>query len=236
MLVRVLVIVGCALPLFAGCKRFTEAKLFGSWRAEDESSVDELAFHRDHTFTDWFQSKTELHTPGVIIEQGEWQLDWNQIALNPKMTNSVEPRKPFKLAIVKISRNTLITKTSDSAQYVTAKRLPVPACTPSTLNENFAIDAGLVGTWQTHYRTHDYEQSFNKDHSVTVSARIAGTLERIHAGTWRIEGNDIVMQLQSVSHGSVQDWGKTKWTIVGFGSRCVIFKDDGIAYVLERTK
>ena len=59
---HIFVVVVCAMIL-TGCGRITEAKVFGTWRAEDDETVHEIGCGRDHTFTAWTDVKNELTTP-----------------------------------------------------------------------------------------------------------------------------------------------------------------------------
>lgn len=77
---RIFVVAVCAMTL-TGCNRITEAKLLGTWRAEDDETVNEIACRRDHSFTSWTSWKNELTTPSVAIGAGDWQLQDRQLVV-----------------------------------------------------------------------------------------------------------------------------------------------------------
>jgi hypothetical protein len=70
---RIFALAICATAL-TGCNLITEAKLLGTWRAEDDETVHEIGCGRDHTFTAWTDVKNELTTPSCLISSGEWHL------------------------------------------------------------------------------------------------------------------------------------------------------------------
>ena len=78
---RIFVVGVCAMTL-AGCNRITEAKLAGTWRAEDDETVNEIACRRDHSFTSWTSWKNELTTPSVGIGAGDWKLQDRQLVVH----------------------------------------------------------------------------------------------------------------------------------------------------------
>jgi hypothetical protein len=173
-------VVGFATLLLLGCTRVTKERLIGTWRAEVDEGVTEMAFRGDGTYTEWSQSKTVLHTPGVIVESGAWNLTGRELEMNPKTTNSVEVGDPTKLTIDWLGDTKLVWKTSTGTSHISARRLNLPQCSGRVVPSAISIEETIVGTWRVHYRTHDYQEDYKSDKSLTISAQIGREMKTIH--------------------------------------------------------
>src|ERR1022692_1381846 len=116
------------VSVLASCDRSIDAKLVGNWRGEDENTVEEIAFHPDHTLVWWSCSKKELSTPNTIVSSGEWHTNRKQIDVATKQLTWPTPLEHRLLQIDKISNDALSLKTPSSASAVKFTRLETPAC------------------------------------------------------------------------------------------------------------
>jgi len=222
--------------LCAGCDRLTESTLAGTWRGEDDSAVDEIAFHPDHTLVWWSCGKKELSTPNTVVSAGGWHIQGNQVEIELKQLTWPTPSQNRTLLIVKMSNDSLLLKDAKASGVMKFLRLDIVACaTPRPGATLYPIEPNITGTWQVHYNTHDYKYRFASDHLVAVSARDAGAFEPMWKGVWDVAGSDLVMDLKA-------DWKyatdeKVTWTIYGFEPRCFTIKDPySVSYAVHRVE
>jgi hypothetical protein len=232
-----IVAVGCCVAIFAGCNRLTEAKLLGTWRAEDDQTVEEIACRKDHSFTAWTSWKNELTTPSVAIGAGDWQLQGHELVVHftkgvPVDTWSNED-KHIRFTIVKLGNDALLMKNFDGSKVVTYKRLsPDYTLAPMKHAPN---DGDFVGTWHIHYNTHDYEYRFNQDHSTVTSYRLDGRVVELATGLWRLERNVLTMDVKIDSDGPVKN-RTIRWAITGVEPKRIAIKDGPVSYTLQCLK
>jgi len=93
--------------LLAGCNRFSEAKLIGTWRAESDDGIEEIFLKSDHAFRTLDTFKKELVTPGVIEELGRWHVEGDQLKFDGTVTWSKKPSQTT-MRLVQITRDTLV--------------------------------------------------------------------------------------------------------------------------------
>jgi hypothetical protein len=144
---RIFALAVCAVTL-AGCNRLTEAKLLGTWRAEDDQTVEEMACRKDHSFTSWTSLKNELTTPSVAIGAGDWQLKGHELVVHftkyVPVDTWADEDKQIRFTIVKIRNDALLMKNFEGSKVLIFKRLsPDYVLTPI---KRAANDADLVGT------------------------------------------------------------------------------------------
>jgi hypothetical protein len=106
-----------------GCNRITEAKLLGTWRAEEDETVNEIACRRDHSFTSWTSWKNELTTPSVAIGAGDWKLQNRQLVVHftkyVPVDTWADEDKEIRFRIVKIGNDALLMKNFDGSKVLT---------------------------------------------------------------------------------------------------------------------
>ncbi|PYK65200.1 MAG: hypothetical protein DME50_09485 [Verrucomicrobia bacterium] len=222
MLVRLLACIVCAAMLSA-CSRLPEAKLIGTWRYEDEDGIEEVSFHPDHSFWSLETSKKELVTPSPLEETGSWQLKGDQLLLDSIVTWSKD-RRQTSWTLLQVSRTALVTKSLEGGKSLTYKRLEEAACTPSPS----AIALGepaLLGSWQTHYNTHDYQYRFSSGARVGVFCFISEERQLLLEGQWHIKDGKIFIQFQKNVYGPVER-EEDIWTVVAIGTDCIAVKGD----------
>lgn len=222
--------------LVAGCNRFTEAQLVGTWRAENEDAINEIALYGDHTFRELFTSLKEFTTPSPIEETGTWRVERNQLKLDSTVTWSKE-RRQLKYQLLQITKDTLHMKYLEgNGTAGTWMRLDEPSCASlSALTTQHSLrEDDLIGVWQVHFHTHDYQYAFEKDHSVILSALYLGNREPFAKGSWHVMGNDLIVREKGRSDTEETE---TKWTFTGMGTDCFTIKDaESWSYVLKRLK
>ncbi len=219
-----------------GCNRITEAKLAGTWRAEDDETVNEIACRRDHTFTSWTSRKNELTTPGVAIGAGDWKLQDRQLVVHftkyVPVDTWADEDKQIMYKIVNIRNDALLMKNFDGSKVLTYKRL-LPDYVLSPM-KGIPNDADFVGTWKMHYNTHDYEMSFKKDHSYGDFAQLQGVREQLFSGIWHTDGNRLIVDAKSVEDPTRKS--HLSWSVTAIESQRIAIRDGPVPYILERLK
>jgi hypothetical protein len=236
---RIFALAICAVAL-TGCNRVTEAKLLGTWRAENDETVNEITCRRDHSFTSWTSWKNELTTPSVAISAGDWQMQDRGLVVHftkyVPVDTWAEEDKQMKFAIVKIRNDALLMKNFDGSNVLTYKRLlPDYVLAPMKRAPN---DADFIGTWKIHYNTHDFEMSFSRDHRYGNFARVEGVLQQFFTGTWHTDGNQLIVDAKSVPmfEGDSVHKSRMRWLVTGIEPQRIAIKDGPVTYCLERLK
>src|SRR5260370_41266775 len=133
----------CSLTL-ASCEPFVDANLIGTWRAEDKSSIREIAFRQDHGFTTYYRYKPApdelavLTNPSLPECTGEWQLRGNRLRMVFQKTNGAQLPTSTSLVVVKLGTTDLVLKRDRAANekeydyfgnalYFTRLQIPVSA-------------------------------------------------------------------------------------------------------------
>ena len=236
---RIFAFAVCAVTV-AGCNRFTEAKLFGTWRSEDADVVDEIACRADHTFTSWASFKNELTTPSVLIEVGTWRVQGHQLIVHctksVHVDSFVNNDEQITFPLVRVSKDALQMKNFDGSKVLTYKRLSHDYALDPI--KRAPIDADFVGSWQIHYNTHDCEIAFNKDHSYSLFVAVNASWEQFFTGSWHTSGNRIVIDRKSVPQypGESVEESQLRWTVTGIDSQKLAIKDGPVPYILERLR
>ena len=123
---RAFAVAVCAMTATA-CNRLSDAKLAGIWRAEDDTTINEIACRSDHTFTSWTSWKNDLTTPSVGIGAGEWRLQDHQLIVHLKkyvlVDTWADEDKEITFKILKSDNDALLIKNFDDNKTVTYKRL-----------------------------------------------------------------------------------------------------------------
>jgi hypothetical protein len=213
----------------------TERKLVGTWRAEKDGVVDEVALRADHTLI-WWMCPAELSTPQTFVSSGEWRVRNKQIEIDSKQITSPAPTTHHSLQILELSKDSLLVKITTEKNTVGFKRLDVPSC-PTLANGStpVAVDPNIVGTWQVHYHTHDFRYRFTPDHNVTVAGLVSGEFDPLWKGSWSVSDGDLLMELKPDARGMGEQ--KPHWQLHGFQHDCFRIKDhEGIEYVVHRTE
>jgi hypothetical protein len=221
-----------------GCNRLTEAKLLGTWRAEDDETVNEIACRRDHSFTSWTSWKNELTTPSVAIDAGDWKLEDGQLLVHftkyVPVDTWADEDKEIGFRIVKTGNDALLMKNFDGSKVLTYKRLlPDLVLTPIKRPPR---DADFIGAWQIHFNTHDYEMLFNQDHTCGDFAQVADVRKQFFAGIWHIDGNRLIVDAKSVPmfKGDSIRKSQLRWLVTGIELQRIAIKDGPVSYCLER--
>src|SRR4051794_25676460 len=100
----------------ASCGPLVDANLIGTWRAEDQSSIREIAFRPDHGFTTYYRYKpaadelAALTNPSLPECTGEWQLRGNRLSMAFQKTNGAQLPISASLVVVKLGTTDLVLK------------------------------------------------------------------------------------------------------------------------------
>jgi hypothetical protein len=221
MLVRLFACIGCAVIL-RGCGRMREAKLVGTWRYEDEDGIEEISLHPDHSFWSLETYKKELVTPSPLEETGSWQLKGDQLLLDSVVTWSKERRQSSR-TLLQATRTALVIKSLEGNKIFTYKRLEEAACAPSSRATAALDESALLGSWQTHYNTHNYQDRFSSEARVGLFYFISEEWQLLLEGQWHIKDGRIFIQFQKNAYGSVER-EEDIWMITAIGTDCLVVK------------
>jgi hypothetical protein len=218
-----------------GCNRFTDSKLIGIWRCEDEDGVEEITLNQDHSFQSLETFRKELVTPSVIEETGTWRLEGDNLKIDSVVTWSKE-RRHINRKLVNVTSDLLTIKTADGRKNLRYQRVKVPECTESHVKRSLN-ETDLFGKWLIHYHTHDYQYSFKKAGRVTLSATISDQTQQLWEGNWRVDGNNVVIQPTKDPYGNPANDVQHSWRIDSAGADCIVVNDGSSAsYVMRRIK
>jgi hypothetical protein len=236
---HIFVVVVCAMIL-TGCDGITEAKLFGTWRAEDDETVHEIGCGRDHTFTAWTDVKNELTTPGCLISSGEWHLRGQQLVVHFTKHVAVDSWEDedtrTSFTVLKVTGDTLVMKNFDGSKVLNYHRLsPDYVVAPMKRPLN---DADFIGAWRIHYHTRDYEMVFGQDHTYGDFAQVEGVRTKFFSGIWHIDGNQLIVDAKSVPtyEGESVQKSHVRWLVTGVEPQRLAIRDGPVAYFLEGLK
>ncbi len=200
-----------------------QAKLIGTWRYEDEDGVEEISFRPDHTFWQLETSKKEFITPSPLEETGSWQLKGDQLLLDSVVTWNKQQNQ-FSRTVVSVGGTALVIKTVDGSKSLLYKRLAEVACDPSSDPSSALSEATLLGSWQTHYNTHDYQYRFSRDGRVDLFYLFPdGLWQPLLAGEWHIENGKLFIQFQKDASGPIQE-KEDIWTPIAIRANCIAMR------------
>ncbi len=221
MTVRVFAWIVCAVIL-GGCGRMREAKLIGTWRYEDDDGIEEMSLHPDHSFWSIETSKKELVIPSPLEETGSWQLKGNQLLMDSLVTWS-KVRRQLSRTLMQTGRTALVIKSSEGSKNLTYRRLEEAACVPSSSATAAPDGPALLGSWQTHYNTHDYQYRFSSGGYVELFCFISEEWQLLLKGQWHVKDHRIFLQFQENAYGPVER-EEDIWTITAVGTDCIAVK------------
>jgi hypothetical protein len=197
--------------------------VIGTWRCEDEDGIQEISLNSDRSFWTLDTFKKELVTPSPLEETGSWQLKSNQLLLDSVVTWSKE-RNQITKTLVRITRTALVIKSFDGSKNLTYKRIEDPTCAPSPWNTSTPLsETALIGLWQTHYNTHDYQYRLMPNNRVKVLYPTSGGWQILLEGKWRISDRKLFLQFENDAHGPIER-EKEMWTINAVGKDCFAVK------------
>jgi hypothetical protein len=208
----------CVITLTA-CTRFREHKMIGTWRFENEDGVEEISLHQDHSFWSLNTFKKELVEPSVIEQTGSWRLKGHQLLLDSTITWS-KTRAQFSRTFVRVTNSALVMKSLDGTKNFSYQRLEEAACSSSDPPARLT-KAVLVGSWKTHYNTHDYQYRFGPDGRVELFAGISDDSRTLMEGHWDIKDDEVLIRFEKASYGPLDKEEEEKWTIIGVGPDCI---------------
>ncbi|MFZ3374384.1 MAG: hypothetical protein WA183_02405 [Chthoniobacterales bacterium] len=212
----------------------------GTWRTEDDAEVEEMACHRDHTFTSWVDIKNELTTPGCLIAAGEWHLKGRQLVVHFTSHVAVDSweaeDRQTGLELLRVGADTMVAKEPDGKAIRNFKRISGDTVVASM--KRAPLDADFIGTWRIHYHTRDYEMSFGQNHSCGDFAQLDGVRTQFFAGTWRIKDRDLIMNTKSLPAfvGESVTSGHQQWAVIGVEPQRIAIRDGPVQYLLLRLK
>ena len=222
MLARALVVVLYATVLaFAGCNR-SESKLVGTWRYEDEDNIEELTLNPDRSFRSVTSYKQILATPSVPTEIGTWQMQGNQIAFDATLTFD-KTKRQFKRMLSEVKKDSFVMMNLGDRKTVTYKRCSLPTCTGSTVSDTQSMREGdVLGLWEYHYNTHDYQFRFESNRRYELLGFIDGKWDSLHKGDWSLASNQLTWQPDKRPYA---DDKPQTWKIMQKGADCLTMSD-----------
>lgn len=121
---------------------------------------------------------------------------------------------------MQISRTTLITKGFESSKNLTYKRLEEPTCALSSNAIADFTEAALLGSWQTHANTHDFQYRFASGAHVALFGFISDEWRLLLEGEWHIKDGRLIIQFRKDPSGPVEG-EEDIWTITAIGTNCL---------------
>ena len=181
--------------LVFGCHRFTNAKLVGTWRFEDDNEIEEMSLNEDHSFQSVTTYKNELSTPSSFPEKGTWRVEGAELRIESASVYIPKDRKTRRHGIIDLTRGVLQVKNVDGTKSVTYRRLELPSCDDGSVvaSEQTVREADLLGSWKIHYTTHDYQLRLMPNGQLAMLGFISDQWDPLSEGKWHIQGNHLIM-------------------------------------------
>ena len=120
-------------------------------------------------------------------------------------------------------RTALVIKSSEGSKNLTYRRLEEAACVPSSSATAAPDGSALLGSWQTHYNTHDYQYRFSSGGYVELFCFISEEWQLLLKGQWHVKDHRIFLQFQENAYGPVER-EEDIWTITAVGTDCIAVK------------
>jgi hypothetical protein len=233
---KIILIVSISLVTLTSCSRITDPQLVGTWRAEDESNVQELTLEPNHSFRSLTTDKQILATPSVAIEIGSWQRQGDELTFDATLTFD-KTKRQIKRTVGEVAKDHFTMTNFADRKTVTYHRFELPSCSAEQTTETRSVrENDLIGPWQMHYNTHDYKFSFLPNGRLEMSGSIDGEWGQLNGGKWHTEGRQLIWQLDKASYEST-DPPIRKLKISAIGKDCVTVTEDGsVEYALRRVK
>jgi hypothetical protein len=208
-------------------------QLVGLWRSTSEERFSEIDLRRDGSFTSFSRNNAILAVVPLQEQFGTWHIAGDRLTLNATDSYS-KKRSQKRLQLMEISKNRL--EITVSGHTDTYRRIHLPICSEVSAETRAVREEELIGIWRCHYRTHDYEFSFQRGHRVTLyGADPPDRPSKMYTGSWKLKGNTLTTMPPRDSLDTPDE--KSVWRITQIGRQCLVFLDDSsMPYVLQRLR
>ena len=216
-----------------GCAASSE-QFVGLWRNTNEERFAEIELRRDGSSTSFSRNNAIIAVVPLQEQFGTWQIDGELLTLYATDRYS-RKRSRKRLRLAEVANNTMRIRVGGHSD--TYRRIHLPTCSEPAAEVKHAIRAeSLIGTWRCHYRTHDYEYSFQRGHRVTISASDPPDRpHKMYTGIWSIRGTTLTMKPPRDSFNTPDE--KAVWNIIRVSKQCLVFRDgSSMSYVLQRLR
>jgi hypothetical protein len=214
------------LSALGACSRLNEMKLIGTWRSENEDGVTEISLRQDYSFLSLETFKKEFVQPSLIEVTGSWRLKGNHLLLD-SITTWSKNRQQFDRTVVQITESSLVLKSFNGTSDVFYQRFEEPLC-PSTGATVAISESALLGLWESHHSTHDYQYRFGPEASFEVLTRVGTEMHHLFRGRWAVQQNRILIEYEEDFGGRIldeEDRAHT-WRVSDFSGDCFTAEGD----------
>ncbi|MGC2627674.1 MAG: hypothetical protein WA269_12630 [Candidatus Udaeobacter sp.] len=137
---------------------------------------------------------------------------------------------------MEVSRTAFITKDFEDSKNLTYKRLKEATCTAPSNAIPALSEAALLGSWQTHANTHDYQYRFTSGAHIALFGLISDKWQLLLEGEWSIKDGRLIIQFKKDPSGPVER-EEDVWTITAMGTDCLaVNRAFSRPYILQRVR
>jgi hypothetical protein len=218
-----------------GLGEVTDSDIIGTWRFEDDESIEELTFNPDHSFAAISKLKFVLSTPPVGEQHGTWRIEEATLTIEAGWVNIPNDRRIRSGTFDAISGRLVVSDfdANKSRQY---SRFDLPSCRDAhAVTPGLALRESLCGLWKMHYHTRDDYYRLLQNGEVSIGF-FSDEWNSALAGQWRIEGSNLIMRVKNADRESAEYQDRT-FLVTRSGSDCfVIQTDEKEEYTLRRAE
>jgi hypothetical protein len=211
------------LALIAGCHRSSDDDIIGTWRFEDDHGVTEITFNAEHTFRQISTNKEALAIPSVPEFAGTWQKHGKELLLDGQwktFTGKAQSRRILN-GVTETELSMTDPRRGRTDEY---KRLALPSCNGVGVSSASPLRAeDLVGVWQIHYHTHDFQIRFLPNGRFEFLATFNATQGTFDSGDWHVSGDGITFEADG--RGARDKSEPNTWAVQTRGQDCLTVTD-----------
>jgi hypothetical protein len=217
-----------------GFGEIAESNVVGTWKFEDEESVEELTFNPDHSFRSIDNEKSVLSTPPVAEQRGTWRIEDAKIKIEASSVHIPDDRMT-RSGRLDAATGQLVISTFDPEKSRQYQRFDIPSCLDAhAITLGAALREDLCGYWKMHYHTRDDYYRLLPNGEATIGF-LSDEWHPVMAGQWRVEDSKLIMRVKDAKHES-EEYQDLVMIVTRTSTDCfVVQNDDNAEYALRRT-
>jgi hypothetical protein len=218
----------------SGVGGVSESDVIGTWKFEDDESVEELTFSADHSFSAIDDEKGVLSTPPVAEQRGTWRIEEAILTIETGWVNIPNDHR-IRSGTFDATTGRLVVSTFDAEKSRPFQRFDLPTCRDArAITPGPALREEVCGSWTMHYNTHDHQVRLLQNGEVTLLGFYSDEWHPLMTGQWRIDGPSLIMRVKDADSESAQ-YRDVTWIVTRIGTNCFVAEtDDKDEHTLRR--
>lgn len=222
------------VAVVSGFGQASDSNVIGTWKFEDDESIEELTFNPDHSFRAISDEKGVLSHPPIAAQQGTWRIEDAVLKIDAGWVTIPNDHR-VRLGTFNANIDRLVVSTFDIRKSRQYHRFNLPPCRDArAIPPGPALREDVYGSWTMHYQTSDHQIRLQQNGEVTLLEFFADEWHPIMAGQWRMDGPSLIMRVKDAERESAELKDFT-WVVTRIGSDCFVAEtDDKEEYTLRR--